>query len=193
MAELELRADCARCAALCCVTLAFDRSEWFAFDKASQVPCLHLLANHHCAIHATRPERGFSGCVQYDCYGAGQRVTEAFGGRSWREDAELGAAMFGAFEVLKHVHELLLLLREATRLQLSPADAARRTELERSLTPGSGWTPEHAANFDLAPASAAVHEFLRSLASSIPFALPGARRRLSLLAEVRQAERNGDR
>jgi hypothetical protein len=42
MDDALLRAECARCAALCCVTLAFDASDLFAFDKAAGEPCPHF-------------------------------------------------------------------------------------------------------------------------------------------------------
>jgi hypothetical protein len=117
-----LRADCASCAALCCVAPAFAASADFAIDKPAGRPCLHLRADFRCGIHGRLSERGFPGCVAFDCLGAGQRVTQVtFGGRSWRESPDRAAEMFGAFAVMRQLHELLWYLSEA--LTLGPARA----------------------------------------------------------------------
>jgi hypothetical protein len=141
----SVHGDCGRCAALCCLALAFDRSPLFAFDKPAGVGCAHLDARHRCAIHSERERRGFRGCATYDCLGAGQRVTqEAFGGRSWRDDRTLIAPMMDAFWVLRQAHESWLWLRQCDRLHhsgrlaLTPAQRARRRELEHALQPTGG-------------------------------------------------------
>jgi hypothetical protein len=130
---VELRADCARCAALCCVALAFDKSHLFGFDKGAGVPCSHLSASGACTIHAAREESGFQGCITYDCLGAGQRATELFGGRSWIDDPELLGPMIDAFSALQGVHRLLLLLRQAEKLPLAVDDERRRSVLETEV------------------------------------------------------------
>lgn len=133
MADIELRADCARCAALCCVAFHFDRSDRFAFDKPAGQPCAHLEAGG-CAIHARRAERGFGGCVGYDCHGAGQAVTQGlFGGRDWRRDPRLLRPMSDAFLRVERAHRLLSVLDEARRLPLSPADRRRLATLASAL------------------------------------------------------------
>ncbi|HEY9106307.1 MAG TPA: hypothetical protein VIN58_06490, partial [Roseateles sp.] len=84
----QLRADCSACAALCCVIPPFDAVQGFGFDKPAETPCHHLCDDHRCGIHADLIERGFAGCVAFDCLGAGQRLTaqavERFGSADWR-------------------------------------------------------------------------------------------------------------
>jgi hypothetical protein len=174
-----LRADCARCQGLCCVSLPFDRSESFSFDKAADEPCRNLEATHRCAIHARLVEAGHTGCARYDCYGAGQRVVqELYPGRSWRSDARLASAMFAAFRSLRDVHELRWLLYETARLPLSPAQAAERERLLSVLEPSPGLGAQALAELDVTAAHRTVHAFLRSLA---PCAQRGpTRRRLPL-------------
>lgn len=75
MPEIQLHADCRRCAALCCVATHFDASPDFAVTKHAGVPCPHL-HGQRCSIHDQRGTRGFSGCVDYDCHGAGQWITQ---------------------------------------------------------------------------------------------------------------------
>jgi hypothetical protein len=75
MTNLDLRPDCARCDALCCVLLAFDASDAFAFSKPACAPCRNLADDNRCRVHSTLAEQGFSGCVAFDCQGAGRRIT----------------------------------------------------------------------------------------------------------------------
>lgn len=92
-ARAHLRADCSRCAGLCCVAPVFAASADFAIDKPAGVACLDLADDFRCGIHAELRNRGFPGCTVFDCFGAGQRITqETFGGRTWRQAPELAAA-----------------------------------------------------------------------------------------------------
>lgn len=135
----ELRADCGRCAGLSCVAPAFTRSADFAADKAAGRPCPNLRADFRCGIHQHLRDRGFPGCAVFDCFGAGQRVTQVtFGGRDWRSDAAIAPSMFAVFTVMRQLHEPLWYLREA--LALVPAGSLadelgrareRTTELAR--------------------------------------------------------------
>jgi hypothetical protein len=115
--RLELRADCTRCFALCCVAPAFSASADFAIDKAAGQPCPNLRADFRCSIHDGLRPRGFGGCAAFDCLGAGQKVAQVtFGGRDWRADPKLAAPMFAAFAVMRQLHELLWHLNEALAL-----------------------------------------------------------------------------
>jgi pentapeptide repeat protein len=113
MGERVLEADCASCAALCCVAPAFAKSSDFAIDKAPGKPCPNLGGDFRCTIHERLDAQGFHGCVVFDCFGAGQRITqEMFGGRSWREEP----AMLALLPVVRQLHELMWLLTEALKL-----------------------------------------------------------------------------
>lgn len=127
----ELRANCADCFGLCCVAPAFARSADFAATKPAGTPCRHLADDFRCGVHATLRERGFAGCVTFDCFGAGQHVSQVtFGGRDWRTHPDTASAMFEAFRTLHVLHELLWHLTEAAALDPRPAlrDAIGQTE-----------------------------------------------------------------
>jgi uncharacterized protein YjbI with pentapeptide repeats len=126
----NLRADCARCFALCCVAPAFAASADFALDKPAGRACPNLRPDLRCGIHERLRPLGFPGCAVYDCFGAGQQVAQVtFGGRDWREAPHTARQMFDAFAVMRQLHELLWYLREARRLV--PAGALH-TELGRA-------------------------------------------------------------
>jgi hypothetical protein len=127
-ARARLRADCSRCAGLCCVAPAFAASADFAIDKPAGHACPHLRDDALCGIHAELRERGFPGCTVFDCFGAGQQTVQVTfgGGPDWRDSPETAASVFAAFGVQRQLHELLWYLTEALALD---AAAPLRREL----------------------------------------------------------------
>ncbi|MCJ2185372.1 hypothetical protein [Novosphingobium beihaiensis] len=160
--EPDFRADCTRCAALCCVAFALNDPEMFAVRKEAGEPCPNLNARGGCTIHGALADKGFRGCVLYDCLGAGPRVTqELFQGRSWQDDPALLGPMCDAFRVLTRAHKLLFLLREAGRLDLSPEDRLRLAALREAVDrAGTSFAA-------MAEIESEAHRFLRGLRSYI--------------------------
>src|SRR4051812_16080989 len=110
----DLRADCANCFALCCVVLRYNADTDFALTKPAGTPCVNLATDDRCTIHSELRPRGFSGCVVYDCQGAGQKTSQVtFGGRHWRSDAKTARWMVVVFPVVRQLHEILAFLAEA--------------------------------------------------------------------------------
>lgn len=148
----QLRADCSQCVGLCCLVPPFDAAQGFGFDKPAETPCQHLCADHRCGIHDDLIERGFSGCVAFDCLGAGQRLTaqaEArFGSAQWRERPEVARWLMAAYPRMRRVQELLATLTLAATLPGSPEGLAElATELEADAPDWSAWTPEQEATW----------------------------------------------
>lgn len=73
----DLKSDCKNCFGLCCVALPYGKSADFPFNKDSGKPCRNLCSNNLCAIHDQLREKGFRGCVSYECFGAGQHVSQS--------------------------------------------------------------------------------------------------------------------
>jgi uncharacterized protein YjbI with pentapeptide repeats len=120
VASLSLRADCESCFALCCVAPAFSASADFAIDKPAGQACPYLQPDFRCDIHTHLREQGFRGCTVYDCFGAGQKVSQVtFGGQDWRRAPQTAPQMFEVFPIMRDLHELLWYLTEA--LTLRPA------------------------------------------------------------------------
>jgi uncharacterized protein YjbI with pentapeptide repeats len=176
MTERHLEADCANCAGLCCVAPAFAKSSDFAINKPAGTPCRNLADDFRCGIHDRLEPRGFHGCVVFDCFGAGQRLTqETFGGSTWRTAPELAGPMFASLPVMRQLHELMWLLTEALRL-----DEARRVhpELRAALTETdrlAGGRPEELRALDLDAYRMTVNPLLQS-ASELARAGAGGRR-----------------
>ncbi len=135
MEPLDLVADCGRCFALCCVAPAFAVSADFPIDKAAGEPCPNL-AGAACSVHATLRPRGFVGCAVYDCFGAGQRISQlTFQGVDWRDSPQTASQMFAVLPVVRALHELLWYLREASALVAEP-------QLRHDLAAASASTQE---------------------------------------------------
>jgi uncharacterized protein YjbI with pentapeptide repeats len=104
----SLRADCERCFGLCCAAPGFAVSADFAIDKPPGQPCPNLQPSFRCGIHENLRGRGFRGCTAYDCFGAGQRVSQlTFGGMDWRQAPDTAPQMFAVFAIMRQLHELL--------------------------------------------------------------------------------------
>ncbi|MEV7186277.1 pentapeptide repeat-containing protein [Kitasatospora sp. NPDC093102] len=160
-APTPLRSDCGSCFGLCCAALPFAAGTDFAVNKAAGSPCHNLQADFSCGIHARLRDRGFRGCTVYDCFGAGQRVSQVtFGGRSWREEPDSAKAMFDVFPIVRQLHELLRYLTEALTFA-----AARpvHDELRQALAETdrlAGGTPEEILAVDVPAHRQRVSELL---------------------------------
>ncbi|MFJ8330260.1 pentapeptide repeat-containing protein [Streptomyces sp. NPDC094437] len=146
-----LQANCAQCFALCCAALPFTRSRDFATDKEPGTPCRNLTTTHRCGIHPRLRQEGFTGCTVYDCFGAGQQVSQVvFAGQDWRTGPPGHAdLMFEVFPLVRQLHELLHYLTEA--LTLPPARPLH-ADLSRELTRTEALTnlpPEELAALDV--------------------------------------------
>ncbi|MED1471229.1 pentapeptide repeat-containing protein [Bacillus salipaludis] len=114
----SLRSDCSNCFGLCCVALPFAASVDFSVGKEGGCPCSNLQADFRCSIHKDLRRMGFKGCTVYECFGAGQKVSQiTFEGNDWRENPQSAKKMFDVFPVMQQLHEMLLYLNEALMLK----------------------------------------------------------------------------
>jgi hypothetical protein len=159
-----LQSDCSRCAALCCIAFPAEKSPGFAVSKAGGEPCPHLDTCGACAIYDERAESGFAGCLQFECFGAGQRVVQGlFNGRSWQDEPDLLEPMIEAFLTSRKACELLFLVSYARGELAEGADLAQLDEWEARLDAiaSTGAGPGIAAELD------GIERHLRSLFTAI--------------------------
>lgn len=132
MSEGEYQSDCDHCFGLCCVALAFSRSDDFGHDKVAGEPCFHLDANARCSIHARREQLGYEGCEAFECLGAGQRASAVFAAQNWRRDTATARRLHARFALLLQLQEMRRALDEAAELGLTAdLDADRQALLEQ--------------------------------------------------------------
>jgi uncharacterized protein YjbI with pentapeptide repeats len=159
-----LEPDCARCVGLCCVALPFRISHGFAFDKDAGEPCRNLDGSYRCSIHASLRDSGMVGCTTYECFGAGQQVTQVvYDGASWRDQPDRGAEMFEVFAVVQRLHEMLVLLDQAAALVPGPDLAGLREQVSGH----TGGRPTDILDVDLDRLAARVGEALRRVSASV--------------------------
>lgn len=157
----DLGADCAHCFGLCCVALAFAKSADFPFNKPAGDPCRHLDDGDACRIHPHLRDRGFKGCTVFDCFGAGQKVSQrTFAGRSWRDHPQTRAAMFATFAVVRRLHELLWYLDEAIALIQPSRDPSAWMDAFEHVRELSNQSAEHLTEVDVDAEYDAVRELL---------------------------------
>ncbi|SDM55027.1 pentapeptide repeat-containing protein [Acetanaerobacterium elongatum] len=138
----HLKPDCSACFGLCCVALYFSKQDGFPADKSAGTPCEQLNRQFRCAVHERLGALGLKGCRAYECFGAGQQVSQVtFHGVSWRQQPEKAEVMFKAFLIMRQLYESCWYLNEALSFH---AAAPVLKELQEALSQS-----EAAANLPL--------------------------------------------
>lgn len=118
MISCNLHSDCKKCFGLCCVALYFSASDSFPVDKTGGQPCQNLQSDFRCSVYNDLRELGLKGCTIFDCFGAGQKVSQvSFYGKDWMLVSNQKEEMFQVFQTMRQLHELLWYLTEALSLQ----------------------------------------------------------------------------
>ncbi|WP_369275124.1 pentapeptide repeat-containing protein [Streptomyces sp. R11] len=189
----DLHGDCNSCFGLCCVALPFAASADFAVDKAAGKPCHNLRDDHRCGIHDRLRQTGFTGCTVYDCFGAGQKVSQVtFGGQDWRTGSREDARqMFAVFPVVRQLHELLWYLTEALTLPAARplhADLRRILDSTEELT---RQTPQDLAALDVAAHRQEVNVLLLKASELARAGIGGGRKKNRRGADLMGARLKG--
>jgi hypothetical protein len=128
----RFRADCSRCCGLCCVAPAFLAVQGFGEDKPADTPCRHLTHIGHCTVYAERAAVGYTACAGFDCFGAGQWITQdLFAGARWTDSVEIGEQMFAAYRYWAPRFEAAALLDASLPLVRDEARCLINTSIDR--------------------------------------------------------------
>jgi len=116
----DLKIDCKNCFGLCCVALNFSKIDGFPNDKSIGEPCENLDEDFKCIIHGSDKYEKMRGCIGYDCFGAGQRISsEIYKGISWKDNRDISKEIFSVFIIIQELHEFLWYLLDAFRFSSS--------------------------------------------------------------------------
>lgn len=111
----RLNIVCDNCFGLCCIGLYFSKVDGFPEDKKAGVPCKHLNNNYKCDIHSDLFTKNLRGCMNYECFGAGQFVsTYTFLNTNGCNNND--NLIFDCFNKIKYLHEMIWYLLEAYEL-----------------------------------------------------------------------------
>lgn len=164
----ELQTDCKKCSGLCCTALFFSRIDGFPEDKTAGRPCVHLLEDFRCNIHSDLRNKNMKGCIGYDCFGAGQKVTKViYGGATWQSAPEKSKQIFNVFLRVFHLHQILWFLVESRTLLPAKQLWNKIEELietGRTLCSGS---PEIIMEFKLEDYKVQVDEILKQVSKLV--------------------------
>ncbi|MDD2371241.1 MAG: pentapeptide repeat-containing protein [Firmicutes bacterium] len=113
----KLKVDCARCSGLCCVALCFRKIDGFPENKKAGKPCKNLKNDFRCGIYPDLMEEKMKGCLTYDCFGAGQKVTNhIYYNKDWLNNPKDSANIFNIFLIIFQFNQMLWYLIEAYTL-----------------------------------------------------------------------------
>lgn len=109
-----LKPQCGKCFGLCCAVLYFSALDGFPENKRAGTPCPNLKEDFRCSVHGQLGALGYKGCAAYDCFGAGQLVSQVtFGGHDWRKEPSSTGIMFDAFVKMRQLNEMCWYLYDA--------------------------------------------------------------------------------
>lgn len=182
-----LKIDCEKCFGLCCVALYFSDSEGFPEDKDAGIPCVNLQYNYKCLVHKSLKDKGFKGCLGYDCFGAGQKISQiTFKGRDWNQFPEDQKKMFDSFLIMKQLHEMKWYLTQAYSLQTNENIKDDIISLLESIEQQSLFHIESLLLIDLDTLRSTVNNFLRDTSD---FIRVKAQKRFGKLSETSSLKR----
>jgi len=110
----NLRINCKDCSGLCCVALYFNQSDGFPENKKAEKPCVNLNNDYTCKIYTQLESKGLKGCIAYDCFGAGQKVTQEWKSKgTWNSNNLIKQDIFKSFEMNQLLNQIMWYLLEA--------------------------------------------------------------------------------
>ncbi len=158
----HLQPDCSNCFGLCCLTLYFSKQDGFPADKSAGMPCSHLREDFRCAIHDKLTAKGCKGCVAYECFGAGQQVSQVtYKGRSWREDAIPDDELCDVYLVMYQLQEICWYLTLALSYKAAAPMKERLTQALHATEQATILSPQALLAFDLSAHRAKVGTLLK--------------------------------
>lgn len=111
----ELKVDCSKCSGLCCTALFFSKIDGFPENKTAGKPCTKLRKDYRCNIHNELEKRNMKGCIGYDCFGAGQHVTQyIYKGDTWQSSKGKAKEIFDVFICVFQLYQIRYFLEEST-------------------------------------------------------------------------------
>lgn len=124
----RFRVRCTDCFGLCCTALAFSASSDFGHDKPEATPCRNLDADYRCKIHDRLRPTGYKGCTVYDCFGAGQQISQVtFSGIY---DDSTKPLMYTLYPKMVHLQEMMWYLTDGIRPETRSIHGALKTKLQ---------------------------------------------------------------
>lgn len=164
----KLKIDCSKCSGLCCTALFFSKIDGFPENKVAGKPCIKLKNDYYCKIHNELEKRNMKGCMSYDCFGAGQHVTQCiYKGETWQTSKEHSQEIFDVFIITFQLYQIRYFLEESI-LVISAKEL--RNDIEKLINEDEticNSTPQNIINFDIKSYRNRVNSILKQVSASI--------------------------
>lgn len=176
----QLQIKCEACSGLCCYALYLCIGESFAIEKKAGTPCLHLQSDFRCDCYPSLHQQHMKGCTIYDCFGAGQYVTQVlYKQDTWQSKPSLKTEVCKTFPLVLQLHQILYYLVLATMLQKAQP---YKDELQQAI--------EHVLQLRLHPSAQDITLFqtqanciLKKISKDIHEQYPSAKRHATAIAK----------
>jgi uncharacterized protein YjbI with pentapeptide repeats len=163
-----LTIDCENCSGLCCVALFCAKTEGFPADKIGGKPCQNLRSDFRCKIHSKLVQSKMKGCLAYDCFGAGQKVTQkCYQNANWQTAPEQANQIFDVFLTIFQLHQMLWYLIEASSFNLGEIICTTIDELIHENEQMTELLPHEILNLDIEVYRLKVNGILKEVSKRI--------------------------
>lgn len=164
----ELNIDCEKCSGLCCVGLYCSKIDGFPEDKEANIPCKHLQSNFKCDIHSQLFKKNLKGCLTYECFGAGQKVTQMYGASGdWSTNSSQRKEIYEVFLRITQLHQMRWYLIQAFNMNKSLELNKEIALLIQENEEIANQEPNRLLNYNLCPYREKTNNILRRITEQI--------------------------
>lgn len=160
----RFRVQCTNCFGLCCTALAFSASSDFGHDKQEATPCRNLDDHYRCRIHDRLRPSGYKGCTVYDCFGAGQQISQVTFAGVYDETTK--PLMYALYPKMVHLQEMMWYLTDGIRPTTRSIHDALKVKL-RELDAMTHLPPDKLAALDIDQLRATLLPLLAQIESLV--------------------------
>ncbi|MEN1759178.1 pentapeptide repeat-containing protein [Anoxynatronum buryatiense] len=150
------------------MALYCTKTDGFPENKEAGVPCKQLMPDFRCRIHSMLAKKGMKGCLAYDCFGAGQKVTQGiYANEDWKKNPEKATEICRVFMMVFQLHQMIWYLLEALSLV---TDESERRKFHDLMAAGRQLTTlpvEEMLKVDLTAYHGKVNQVLKQVSSRI--------------------------
>lgn len=164
----KLKINCTQCSGLCCVALYCMKTDGFPENKIAGKPCKNLMMDFRCTIHSELSKNKLKGCLAYDCFGAGQMVTQIYtSNQNWLSNPRQANEIFKVFLIIFQLHQMLWYLIEALSIT---SDEHLLSEIKTLISENEQMTnqcPKEILNVDVEKYKLNVNRILKKVIECI--------------------------
>lgn len=165
--QAKLKIDCETCSGLCCVALYCMKTDGFPANKEAGIPCRHLAPDFRCDMHSKLVSENMRGCLAYDCFGAGQKVTQYTVGSNWKMAPDQADQIFQVFLIVFQLHQMEWYLIDSLSLAIGEQIKSDIKKLIAENEQITAQQPHEILGLDVAEYRKRVNQTLKEVSEGI--------------------------